>query len=170
MNYIEKYLKYKKKYLNLKAGAQYGNFTLHYSIKNSDGDRTVEAKDVNGRVVGEFDVDVMNNPQFVWLTLGIELNENVRGNGIAREMMKYMVQHLIESGFHSNTPICIDTDASFNSEGQSFWEHIGMTANPYFNVPSNPTYGYEKCFTLNHLVNYLNIDHSMLTKNHIAYF
>ena len=50
--------------------------------------------------------------------------------------------------------LAIDTDASANSRGDSFWDHIGMKPNRHYER-QNPNYelrGYEKTIPLQELL------------------
>lgn len=136
--------------------------SLHYHIKNTIGNREVLLFD-STKEVGHFSVSVNVKPDLIFLDLGIWLDNNYRKQGLSRQMMKYMVQHLIESGYKPDTLICIDIDASYNENNTSFWDKIGMKPNTY--QTGHPTSGYEKIFCLKDLVKFLKIQDSFLTSN-----
>jgi len=98
--------------------------------------------------VGRFSVYRLNP----W-SLGIHVEEEWRGKGLARRMMNAMLEEwTVRNEYDPDRVLYIDTDAS-----SGFWEHIGMKDNPDVENSEVPQYGYEKQISVKELDNYLNV-------------
>jgi GNAT superfamily N-acetyltransferase len=96
--------------------------------------------------VGRFSVYRLNP----W-SIGIYVEEEWRGQGMARRMMSFMLGEWRERGeYEPARHLYIDTDAS-----EGFWNHIGMRENADVADDSVPQYGYEKCISVSELAAYL---------------
>jgi hypothetical protein len=169
MNYYEKYLKYKTKYQQLVHMELIGGnpifdlYILEYHEEpNGNCDVTLRLNNKAKTKIGRFNVD----NYYTFLSLTIDIEPAYQGLGLSYQMMKYMMQNLVQNKYmndmnYKSIQMCIDTDASWVKDAQtgnfkSFWENIGMTNNPNdYPNSTHPTYGYEKCFTLGKFESYI---------------
>jgi GNAT superfamily N-acetyltransferase len=80
----------------------------------------------------------------VLMDMSVHVEEEHRCKGIARRMIRYMLEKLkSENAYDPVLFVYIDTDAS-----SGFWDHIGLSPNPNVDDPNFPEYGYEKRITL----------------------
>ena len=122
----------------------------------------------SGDVIGEFSLNLYTPYQ-----LEVSIEDNFQGMGLSTVLLlnfadflgvpkdgKYKVvdmQKDIEIKIILNENVClaIDTDASMNDKGQSWWEKIGMVENRYSSASSRRCIdieGYEKITTLKELL------------------
>ena len=106
--------------------------------------------------IGNSEANIYGNP-FTVLSLSIFVDTEERNKGISRVLLTSVIDNLtlkLENiGFHRdyipNVLLHIDTDASWNDDGKSFWEYIGMIDARYANRKSFlPYWGYEKEITI----------------------
>lgn len=104
--------------------------------------------------------------------LSVNIDENYQDKKLANELLKifYIIvtrryvgadvngnnMYVFENGItlRDSDMLAIDTDASANSRGKSFWDHIGMKPNRHYDR-QNPNYelrGYEKTIPLKELL------------------
>lgn len=113
---------------------QLGHFTLNFSMKPYDLsvniDEKYQAKGLSKVLLKKF-LDFSNETK--------QKNDDISGNN----------KYLFNNGFtiKDSDNLVIDTDASPNPRGDSFWSYIGMKPNRYINSKNrirNSTRGYEK--------------------------
>ena len=71
-------------------------------------------------------------------TVSAYVEEELRGQGLARRMFKELFDACFHEGFKTDY-VYIDTDAS-----SGFWDHVGFKPNPYNELRVSIFYGYEK--------------------------
>jgi hypothetical protein len=86
-------------------------------------------------------------------SMSIHINDAYQGKGLSRILMQGMINHVqLEYSVSSQQLLFIDADAS-----TGFWDHIGMTSNPYYdygNVNREGS-GYEKRISWKELKRYV---------------
>lgn len=77
-------------------------------------------------------------------SMSIHIDDVYQGKGLSRMLIQGMIHHVqCEYEVSSDQLLFIDADAS-----GGFWEHIGMTPNPYYDQgDAHEGYGYEKCIS-----------------------
>lgn len=124
-------------------------------------------KKITGEELGYFSVSA--NPPY---NLNISINDTFQGYKLSYELLK-IFHHIVTTRYDSDDEcgnkmykfengtilrssdiLAIDVDASQNSRGKSFWDHIGMTPNRQCErLNTNcELRGYEKTITLNNLL------------------
>ena len=98
---------------------------------------------MDGAEVGRFGIYNRNG----MLDMSIFIEDEFHGRGFVRPMIKFMFDAMwSESSYDPTALIYIDTDAS-----QGFWDHVGLTPNPYYDDITRVEYGYEKKITVQEL-------------------
>ena len=101
------------------------------------------------------------------LSLNIFVDESKRGCGFARILLRRLLVKLEAYLKKEGVPSChipdillyIDTDASFNEAGESFWEYIGMQDSRYYDrnlAYKGGTRGFEKDISVRQLWCFVN--------------
>ena len=125
---------------------------------------TSELYNSREELIGYFSLNFYDQYQ-----LEVDICEEYQGRGLSKVLLNNFAIYLLNCKkgdkyilFDSNTPrilndydiLAIDSDASENSNGKSWWSKIGMIENRYYDR-KNPkiTYkGYEKIITLGDLL------------------
>ena len=122
----------------------------------------------SGDVIGEFSLNLYTPYQ-----LEVSIEDNFQGFGLSTHLLHNFAEFIgypkdgkynvigIQEGIeikiilNENVLLAIDTDASRNDKGQSWWEKIGMVENRYSSSSSRRSIdikGYEKIITLKELL------------------
>ena len=122
----------------------------------------------SGDVIGEFSLNLYTPYQ-----LEVSIEDNFQGLGLSTHLLHNFAEFIgypkdgkynvigIQEGIeikiilNENVLLAIDTDASRNDKGQSWWEKIGLVENRYSSSSSRRSIdikGYEKIITLKELL------------------
>ena len=122
----------------------------------------------SGDIIGEFSLNLYTPYQ-----LEVSIDDNFQGMGLSTQLLKNFGEFFGEAKngkykvvgiqkdveikiiLDENVLLAIDTDASMNDKGQSWWEKIGMVVNRHSSSSSRRCIditGYEKIITLKDLL------------------
>ncbi len=123
----------------------------------------------NEELIGYFSLNFYDQYQ-----LDVDIREEYQGRGLSKILLKNFALYLLNCKKGDKYILCdninfrilsdydilaIDTDASENSKGSSWWSKIGLIDNRYYNrYQSIISYkGYEKIITLGELLKNINL-------------
>ena len=129
------------------------NIAINYCYTDINKNHTITINNSTGIELGYFTLGQNINT----FTLNISVDEEYQHKGLSRVMIAAMILYLeteTNLNIRYDQLLFIDTDASWNNEGTSFWDSIGMTE-CRFNKPERVSMrkmpfdgaGYEKKIT-----------------------
>lgn len=162
-------LKHSKKFKNKKKKGGFGTISYFTHLINNK----IEVQMYDNNVEqGHFNLSIGMRPY----DLGIGLEDSYQGHGFSKQLLREFYYFFLRHGngqdgngnnlykfkkngvpgyeiINDSEILAIDTDASGNNRGPSFWQYLGMVDNRYYDKTIlAELHGYEKTITLKQLL------------------